>query len=74
MLRTMLIRVGDPSLIPNLCAHFRRSGFVAEPAGGTMATVNRPDAPSPEQERREIAMHLNVWRVLVPGVGVELVD
>lgn len=70
----MLIRLDDPALVPTLCAHFARSGFLAEPAGGSMASVSRPDASTPGQERTEILMHLNVWKALVPGGGAELVD
>jgi hypothetical protein len=48
----VLIRLSDASLADDLCAHFRRSGFECEPAGGSMIEVSRPDAPSLEQERR----------------------
>jgi hypothetical protein len=61
-LRPMLIRLGDASFVDDLCAHFRRSGFTCERAGGSMVEVSRPDAPSPDQERREVELHLRVWR------------
>jgi hypothetical protein len=68
----MLIRIGDPSLVGDLCAHFRRSGFTAEPAGGSTVDVRRPDAPSAEQERREVDLHLRVWKATNPAAEVEL--
>jgi hypothetical protein len=39
----MLLRIDDPTLVDDLCAHFLRSGFDAERAGGTMVEVKRPD-------------------------------
>ena len=70
----MLIRIGEPSLAENLCEHFRRSGFSAEPAGGSMVEVRRADAPSAEQERREVELHLRVWKATNPGAVAELVE
>ena len=68
----MLIRLDDPSLTDDLCAHFRRSGFTAESVGGSMVGVRRPDAPSVEQERREVELHLRVWRATNPAARAEL--
>jgi hypothetical protein len=70
----MLIRLSDSSLVDDLCAHFRRSGFGCDPAGGSMADVGRPDAPNVEQERREVALHLRVWKATHPEVIAELLD
>ena len=50
----MLIRVSEPDLVEDLCANFRRAGFAADPAGGSMAEVSRLDAPAPDQEKREV--------------------
>jgi hypothetical protein len=58
----MLLRTNSSSEVPNLCAHFTRSGFSAQPVGGTMVEVLRLDAPSPDQERREIELHLRIWQ------------
>jgi hypothetical protein len=69
----MLLRISETALIADLCAHFLRSGFVAEEAGGTMIEVSRPDAPSGDQERREVELHLAVWRATNPDVKVEVV-
>jgi hypothetical protein len=70
----MLIRLNDASLVDDLCAHFRRSGFTAEAEGGGMIEIRRPDAPSPEQERREVELHLRVWQATNPAVEIEVVD
>ena len=69
----MLIRLDDPSLVDDLCAHYRRSGFVADRAGGSMVVVEKPDALSGEQAEREIRTHLDVWRLMNPGDLVEIV-
>jgi hypothetical protein len=71
---TMLIRLNDASLVDDLCAHFRRSGFTAETEGGGMIEIRRPDAPGPEQERREVELHLRVWQATNPAVEIEVID
>jgi hypothetical protein len=70
----MLIRLSDASLADDLCAHFRRSGFGCDTAGGSMIDVSRPDAPSVEQERRELELHLRVWKATHPEAIAELLD
>ncbi len=70
----MRLRTGDPTLLDDLRAHFERSGFAVERTGDADLDVRRPDAPSPEQERREVELHLKVWRVMHPGTRVELAD
>ncbi|MEO8289839.1 MAG: hypothetical protein ABI649_02450 [Gaiellaceae bacterium] len=69
----MLIRLSDQSSVEDFCAHFRRSGFTVESAGGSMLQVYRLDAPDKEQERREVELHLRVWQATNPGINVELV-
>jgi len=71
-LRLMLIRMDDHTLVDDLCTHYRRSGFHAESVGGGMIDVARPDAPDEAQERREVLMHLRVWKVTNPDAAVEL--
>jgi hypothetical protein len=66
----MLIRLDDTALVDDLCAHFNRSGFVAESVGDGMIEVARADAPDADQARREVLMHLRVWQVTHPGSGV----
>jgi hypothetical protein len=70
-LRLMLIRLDDESFTTDLCMHFHRSGFTAQRVGGSMIEVYRSDAPSPDQERREIELHLSVWRATNPDVQAE---
>jgi hypothetical protein len=68
----MLISVSDHTLIDDLCAHYRRSGFHAEPVGGGMVEVARADAPSAAQERTEVLLHLRVWEAVNPDARGEL--
>ena len=63
----MLVLLDDLAYVDDLCAHFRRSGFAAAPAGGLMVELALSGAPSREQEEREIRLHLDLWRVLNPG-------
>ena len=68
----MLIRLDDNSLVDDLCAHYRRSGFRVEPMGGGMVDVARENAPTPEQERHEVLLHLRVWEAVNPNARGEL--
>jgi hypothetical protein len=70
----MLVELGDPSLVDDLCTHFRRSGFTADQAGGNLVELRRPDAPGAEQERREVEVHLRVWQAQNPEAEVELLS
>jgi hypothetical protein len=67
----MFIRIDDHTLVDDLCAHYRRSGFHAESVGGGMIEVMQPEALDPTQERRAVLMHLRVWEVANPDVSVE---
>lgn len=67
----MLILLDDPTFVDDLCGHFRRAGFSADRAGGSMIEVTRADAPSEGQAEREIRMHLEIWRIINPGQGVK---
>ena len=69
----MLIRLDDPQLVDDLCAHFRRSGFVAETAGGTMVDVERPGTKGHREAELEVQGLLQVWLILNPGHKAELV-
>jgi hypothetical protein len=62
----MLIRLDDHALVDEFCFHFTRSGFTAHAVGGGMVEVDRPDAPTYDQARREISMHLQMWRLMHP--------
>lgn len=70
----MLIRLDDNTLVEDLCAHYRRSGFRVEPVGGGMVEVGREDAPTPEQARHEVLLHLRVWQAVNPDVPAELLS
>jgi len=73
-LRPVLLRIPDPSLLEELSAHYARSGFDVRPVGDRELDVERPDAPSEEQGRREVAAHLLVWELLHPECPGEIVE
>jgi hypothetical protein len=68
----LLIRLDDNSLVEDLCAHYRRSGFRVERVGGGVVEVAQTDAPTPEQERYEALLHLHVWEAVNPDARGEL--
>jgi hypothetical protein len=68
----MLIQLDNHAVgVSELCAHFRRSGFRAESVGGGM--VSRVAAPTEDQERRDLLLHLRVWEVSNPGMTTTIV-
>ena len=69
----MLIRIDNHALVNDLCAHYMRSGFTAEPVGGGMIEITRPNALTEELERRDVVLHLRVWEVTNPDVTVSVV-
>lgn len=69
----MLIRIDNHALVNSLCAHYRRSGFTAQPVGGGMIEITRPDSSTEDQERRDVVLHLRVWEVTNPRVTVSVV-
>jgi hypothetical protein len=68
----MLIRVDQAAFVDDLCAHFRRSGFIADPAGRRTVHVEKPDARSYQRAETEILSHLKVWQLRNPDGVVEL--
>jgi hypothetical protein len=70
----MLLRLSQPDLVDDLCENFRRAGFDAHSAGGSMAEVQRLGPPGEGQARREIDMLLRVWLAMRPEAGVEILD
>jgi hypothetical protein len=70
----MLIRLDDRALIDDLCAHFRRSVFQAEPEGSAAVRVHQVNAVSTSEERQQILLHLRVWQVINPGARISGVD
>ncbi len=73
-LRPVRLRIPDPSLREELSVHYARSGFAVRPVGDDELEVERADAPSEEQGRREVAAHLLVWELLHPECPGEIVD
>ena len=73
-LRPVRLRIPDPSLREELGAHYARSGFAVRPVGERDLEVERPDAPSEEQGRREVAAHLLVSELLHPNIPGEIVN
>jgi hypothetical protein len=73
-LRPVRLRIPDPSLREELSDHYARSGFVVRPVGEHELDVERPDAPTEEQGRREIGTHLLVWELLHPECLGEIVE
>jgi len=67
----MLIRIDDHTLVDDLCAHYRRSGFRAESVGGGMIEVAHPEATNATEEQHTLLMHLRVWKVANSDVSVE---
>jgi hypothetical protein len=67
----MLIRLSDHALVDDLCVHYRRSGFAAEPVSDGVIKATRTDAPNQEQDRREVLLHLQIWKVLNPDVAAQ---
>ena len=61
----------NAELIEDLCLHYRRSGFTAERVGGGMVEVGRRDAPTSDQERREVIVHLAIWALIHPEAEAE---
>jgi hypothetical protein len=73
-LRPVRLRIPDPSLREELGDHYGRSGFAVRAVGERELEVERPDAPSEEQGRREVAAHLLVWELLHPESPGQIVD
>jgi hypothetical protein len=70
----MRIRLSDAALVPELRQHFELSGFVTNRFDEDTIEAWRPDAPSEQQNRREVELHLIVWRTMHPETIAEAVD
>jgi len=70
----MELQLSDPALLADLRQHFERSGFVTNRVSEDTIEAWRPDAPSPEQECREIEAHLAVWRAMHGEATIELIS
>lgn len=70
----MRLRLDDLTLLDDVRSHFERSGFAVDRAGAGALDVRRPDAPSAEQENREVELHLKLWQAMHPEAAVRLED
>jgi hypothetical protein len=68
----MLVHIDDPTRVNDLCEHYRRASFQAEPVGGSMVRIDLDAAPTPEHARREAEMRLRIWEALNPDVPGKL--
>jgi len=68
----MLVRLSDERLVPDLEAHFFRSGFTVERLGGSLVQVIRPLRDDDAALRREIAAHLRIWEATNPNASVDV--
>jgi hypothetical protein len=69
----MLIRIDEPELVVDLRDHLRMVGCIAAKVGPDLLSVTVPDAPTDDQERRELRAYLATWTA-ARGVDTELVD
>jgi hypothetical protein len=70
----MLIHLDNHALVNDLCAHFSRSGFRTQSVGGGMVQVIPPSAPTEDQGRRDLLLHLRVWEVVNPEATTAIVS
>jgi hypothetical protein len=71
-LRPVRVTISDPTLFADLREHFQRAGFAVQETGEQAVDVRRADAPDSDQARREIELHLQVWRARHLGAEAEL--
>jgi hypothetical protein len=73
-LATMLIRLEDPALVPDLLAFLERVRCAVGRPRGNVLEVCVPEAPTPEQARLELELYLLAWRALHPDAAASLVS
>ena len=66
------IQVTDTKGLDDLRAHFVRGCFAVADVSDSEIRVEKPDAPTPDQGRREAELYLLVWRAMNPGVAVRV--
>jgi hypothetical protein len=66
----LTIAIDQTTLFDDLCRHFSRSGFAVARLRLGAVRVSLPDAPTAAQSRREVTLHLAVWRAMNPAVRV----
>jgi hypothetical protein len=65
-----LVRIDEPGLLADLQDYLRATECVAERVSPDELAVSVPGAPTEAQARREIALYLDTWQALNPGVQV----
>ncbi|MGH2935673.1 MAG: hypothetical protein ACRDL2_14340 [Gaiellaceae bacterium] len=68
----MILRFEYHILCDDLCAHYRRCGFIADRVGHGLVRIVRPGLENPGEEAREVESQLQVWEALHPEAPVEL--
>jgi hypothetical protein len=70
-MRSVLLRISDETLVPDLKDHLERTGtFEVEELGGTMIAVTGVYALDDHSQRREIASRLRIWQEAHPDARV----
>lgn len=69
----MLMLIDEPELVVDLRDHLRMVGCIAARVGPDLLSVTVPDAPTDDQERRELRAYL-ATSTAARGVDTELVD
>ena len=65
-----LVRINEPGLLADLQDYLRATECVAERVSPDELAISVPGAPNEDQARREIALYLDTWQALNPGVRV----
>jgi hypothetical protein len=65
----MLLRISDERLVPDLDAHFVRSGMIVERLGGSLVQVTRQEDGAFPQE---VASQVRIWQEIHPDAKVEI--
>lgn len=68
------ITLDDPEMLRVLCAFLNAVRVDVHAAEGNRVTASIADAPSPQQERRELAAYLTTFNALNPGCTAALTD
>jgi hypothetical protein len=66
--------ISNPRFLRNLQDSLRRAGCVAEQRRSHELEVYLPEAPSPEQARRELNLYLAAWQATNPGIDAYIIE
>ncbi len=70
--RTVAIRINDPELLPDLCAHLSRRGFRCRPRDPAEAEVFLSETLSPVAAELDLVMKIALWQERRPGTEVAI--